>query len=214
MPPRYAIALSVLLLAVCGYVHGRWTDRWQKSTALEEAVARVVLVPLVIDDWHGEAVEADARSFAQAGAQSYWMRVYKHVRTRQSAMAILMCGRAGHMAVHTPEICYGGAGYELYDRPSVTPVRAESGTELGKMFTARFTKAAGLGSDLRLYWGWNPGDGWQAPRSPRWEFRGRPYLYKLYVSHDQAAAQNRDASAELLGTLLPALEKTLLLDER
>lgn len=162
MPRRVAVVLAVVLLAVCGVVHGRWTDRWQTSSDLEEAAARIEQVPLTVGAWRGDAVEVDARSFAQAGAQAYWARVYKKARTRQSALAILMCGRAGRMAIHTPEMCYGGAGYEMHDQPAPTPMRSSAGADLGEFFTARFTKATGLGSDLRLYWGWNPGEGWRA----------------------------------------------------
>ncbi len=209
MARNLAVAGALALIAVCGIVHGLWADRWQPSPALEEALTRVELVPLEIGDWKAETVAGDAEAFEQAGAQAYWTRWYTNTRKRQTVLAILMCGRAGRMAVHTPEVCYRGAGFELFDKPVATPLRAQEGADLGTFNTARFVKASNLSSPLRLYWSWNAGDGWRAPRSPRWEFRGRQFLYKLYVSHDQAPGNDQDAAAELLQQLLPELRKAL-----
>ena len=207
MPRSIAVSAALVLILVCGLVHGWWSERWQRSAALEEALAGVERVPLTIGAWQAETLATDAKAFEQAGAQAYWMRLYTHAQTRQSVLVILMCGRAGRMAVHTPEICYRGAGYELYDTPALASVRAEQGPGPAMFNTARFTKSSSLGSDLRLYWGWNAGEGWQAPASPRWQYRGRPFLYKLYVSTDYASGS--DAAADFLRALLPELDGNL-----
>jgi uncharacterized protein DUF3485 len=213
MPRFLAVAVALALLMICGVVHGWWADRWQKSAALEDACAKVPLAPMAFGDWQAQEIESEAAAFAQAGAQSYWTRQYTNARTRQTVLAILMCGRAGRMAVHTPEVCYRGAGFELYDAPAPTPLRSGAGEVLGTFLTARFAKSTSLGGDLRLYWAWNAGDGWQAPGSPRWAFRGRPFLYKLYVSHDLTSGSDQDAAADLLRHLLPELRATLFPDE-
>jgi uncharacterized protein DUF3485 len=212
MPRHLAVVVAVALILVCGVVHGWWSDRWQRSAALEEALARVARVPMTLGAWQAENVPADAKAFEQAGAQAYWMRAYTNTQNRHSVLAILMCGRAGRMAVHTPEVCYRGAGYDLFDAPASTVIRVEQGGELGAFNTARFTKAATLGNDLKLYWGWNPGAGWQAPANPRWEFRGRPFLYKLYVSTEYSAGH--DAAADFLRELLPELQHDLLSEDK
>lgn len=210
MPRQAAVVSALVVLVICGLVHGLWAERWHKSRALEEAVARVELVPMEFGDWKGEVLEGDAESFENAGAQAYWMRSYANAKN-QKVLAILMCGRAGRMAVHTPEVCFQGGRYELHDSPRPTLLRSEAGEELGTLNTARFIKTAGAG--LRLYWGWNPGDGWQAPSSPRWVFGGKPFLYKLYVSQIQVSGSDYDAAAELLRALLPELRKTLTAGE-
>ena len=213
MTRNQAVAAALALIAACGVVHGMRSERWHKSQMLEEALTRVEQAPMEFGDWKAEAIEGDAAAFAQAGAQAYWTRIYTNARKRQSILVILMCGRAGRMAVHTPEVCYRGAGYELFDKPAPTMLRSDGGDDLGRFNTARFAKGSTLGSSLRLYWSWNPGDGWQAPANPRWEFRGRQFLYKLYVSHDVATGNEPDAAAELLRHLLPELEKTLYAGE-
>lgn len=212
MPRQAAVVTALVVLVICGLVHGLWAERWHKSRALEEAVARVELVPMEFGDWKGEVLEGDAESFENAGAQAYWMRSYVNAKN-QKVLAILMCGRAGRMAVHTPEVCFQGGRYELHDSPAPTPLRSRTGEELGTLHTARFTKTGAAGAGLRLYWGWNPGDGWQAPSSPRWVYGGKPFLYKLYVSQIQGSGSDYDAAAELLRELLPELRKTLTAGE-
>ncbi len=102
------------------------------------------------------------------------------------------------MAVHTPEVCYRGAGYDLRATPAPALVRDENDVEAGTLWSARFTKQGDASSDLQLYWGWDAGDGWQAPANPRWEFRGRPYLYKLYVSQELSDPSAADRATEFL----------------
>ena len=201
-----ATLAAVVLLLAAGALHGVWSERWNRSEDLERAAALVADVPLRVGDWEGKDVQPDADEFDRAGARAFWMRSYVHARTKASVLAILMCGRAGKMAVHTPEVCYRGAGYELFDTPAATPF-GESGT----LFAADFSKPADSAAGLRLYWAWNAGDGWQAPTNPRWEFRGRPFLYKLYVASDLRQQGNRPTSPaqDFLNELLPELRRAL-----
>jgi hypothetical protein len=134
------------------------------------------------------------------------MRRYTH--KNQAATVLLMCGRAGRMSVHTPEICYQGLGYQVVE----TPVRQRvdfGGSRKGEFWTARFTKDMGPTGDLRLFWAWSPDGAWHAPSSPRWQFRGRPFLYKLYVVQDVGQDQPSEPGIEFLQQLLPELDKVL-----
>src|SRR5206468_8142907 len=107
---------------------------------LADAADRVNHVPIEVGDWKAEPVEADSAAFAQAGAERYWMRTYVDARRQTSLLVILMCGRAGRMAVHTPEVCYRGAGYDMLDDPAALSVTDERGGELGTFWSARFVK--------------------------------------------------------------------------
>ena len=66
---------------------------------------------------------------------------------------------------------------------------------------------------LRLYWAWNTRGEWEALASPRWQFRGAPFLYKLYVACDvgqtPVGAPQGDAAADFLRECLPALNAAL-----
>ena len=141
------------------------------------------------------------------------MRQYANPHTGDSTLVILMCGRAGRMSVHTPEVCYRGAGYEMHDQPAVRSFK-----DAGSFWTAQFTKKSAVTTNLRLCWAWNAHGKWEASASPRWQFRGEPFLYKLYVSHEASrqpgAAPGVDPTAEFMREFLPVLDRTLFVDSR
>jgi hypothetical protein len=202
------VAFGVVLGS--GVVHGVLTSRWQTSVELENAVGRVDTVPLTIGPWQGRNIESEEALFRQAGAQGYWVRRYE-VR-KQPITVILMCGPSGKMAVHNPEVCYQGAGYALVSDPRAQEVKMEDGATAGTLFTARFRKPQpGGASILRIDWGWNAHGVWLAPDSPRWTFRGEPFLYKLYIVREiqSKEAPGEDPNLALLKQLLPALQRAL-----
>jgi len=180
------------------------------SEQLDAAAARVALVPKAIGAWHAQDEATDDRAFEQTSAKGYLMRQYVNQETKASVLVILMCGRPGKMAVHTPEVCYSGAGYELHDQPAACAIQNEHSSEAAQFWTAQFTKKAGR---LRLYWAWNARGSWEASAAPRWQFRGEPFLYKLYVSRDvsqqSAVAPQADVTAEFLRRFVPELNRTL-----
>lgn len=202
----FLIALGVVLGA--GFVHGRWSDRWHRSPELERALARVPAVPTSFGNWLSRDVETDPAAFDLAGAQAWWMRIYTNERLGRSFLVILMCGRAGRMAVHTPEVCYRGAGFDMVGTPRPLTIRSDLGEDLGTFWTARFLRNGDGVTATRLYWGWSDGGPWQAAENPRWRFRGEPFLYKLYVSHDVLGTDDEsteEAARAFLRQLLPNL---------
>src|ERR1043165_2027863 len=207
-----AVLAGVILLASGVLRYSLATD----SEQLEEAVARLPHVPLQIGDWKAQEVakeDLDEPSFRQSGAKGYWVRTYVHQPTGAGVLVILMCGRPGKMAVHTPDICYRGAGYEMLDQPAVCSIKNDQGAEGLRLWTALFSKKTGVGKNLRLYWAWNSRGVWEASPNPRWQFRGAPFLYKLYVSRDRSlqpqAAADVDPAADLLRELAPELNRAL-----
>src|SRR4051794_39829223 len=126
MPRPAAILTAFALLLATGVAHGLRTERWSPSPALQEAVARVPHVPRAFGDWQGEDVEGDAESFGQTGARGWGVRNYVNRRDGSRVQAILMCGRPGRMSVHTPEVCYRGAGYEMLADPTGAVIRDEA----------------------------------------------------------------------------------------
>jgi len=193
--------MAFALLLIGGLVHGMWTQRWQPSPALDEACARLQAVPANAGRWKSTAVQGDPEAFRQARAVNYWMQQYAKDGAGQSITVILMCGRAGHMSVHTPDICYRGAGYEMAgDQVKETVAGAE-------FWTARFRREGDpAGNELRIRWAWSATGYWQAPASPRWTFGNEPFLYKLYVVYGGASDSMTD---EFLREFLPVLDKSL-----
>jgi hypothetical protein len=203
------IAIGVIVLS--GVVHGIWSSRWQTSERLDQAVARVPLVPKTAGDWHAEDVEVNPDAYAQTGALGYWMRRYKHQKTGNEVTVILMCGPSGKMSVHTPNICYQGAGFLIQGEPVECTVSEKNWT--AALWTADFAKETGAGDQrLRIFWSWTAGEQWSAPDNARFAFSGQPALYKLYVVRDMTfsrAALENDPAVDLMRQLLPLMDKTL-----
>ncbi|MGF1580831.1 MAG: exosortase-associated EpsI family protein [Gemmataceae bacterium] len=205
------IIVGTLVILGSGVVHGLLTSRWVPSEALQEATSRIPRVPLKFDDWVGNEIETDPEEFAQAGAKGYWMREYRSDQG-DSISVVLMCGPGGRMAVHTPEVCYRGLGFEVTGNPRTTTIVYGPGNQ-ARFKTAVFRKgSSGVSEKLRLFWGWGSDGNWQAPWRPRWTFGSRPALYKLYVIQKIASQSGQDETRiaeNFFQKLLPVLDKTL-----
>jgi hypothetical protein len=216
--PSFFLVTATVLLT--GWVHGLWSGRWQPNHELIEAVGRVDKVPLKVGDWNAETETSDDSEFYQAGAMSYWTRRYTHARTKESVLVILMCGRAGRMSVHTPEVCYQGAGFSLAGAPEPWTIKWQeiSSEATATFWTAQFRKDGTTSTPLRLLWGWNSRGDWQALKNPRWDTKGEPFLYKMYISLDGASEPRRNQEAqpadmrraqEFLHEFLPRMQEAL-----
>src|SRR4051794_13674631 len=108
------IALNVTALTLVifsGVAHGIWTGRWARSHAFESAVAGLGRVPGSFGDWTSTLLPLDQRSVAVAEIAGYVTRKFENRRDGIRITVLLVCGRPGPIAVHSPEWCYGGAGY-------------------------------------------------------------------------------------------------------
>jgi hypothetical protein len=209
------ILVAFALVGGAGVVHGLWTSRWHQSEDLQAALARVPKVPMTVGEWKARELEVSAEEFARAGALAYWSRRYERKlpgKGVQAVNVILMCGPSGRMAVHTPEVCYAGTGYEMVGSADPLELRVPGG-ESAEFWTARFRKETpGQAGQLRLLWSWGADGAWQAPERPRFVFAGRPALYKLYVLREgtgKDAPGSLDPSALFLTRFLPELNRTL-----
>jgi len=201
---------AIVLLA--GFVHGVWTNRWHQSSDLDAAALRLADLPHSVGDWKGERSELDAQDLAASGAAGYWMQRFTNCRTGAVVTVVLLCGRPGPMSVHRPAFCYRGAGFEVMAPAAKCKVAVEARSSAG-FWTGRFCKTEPVGTTcLRILWSWNGGDGWEAADSPRLAFARFPALYKLYLIHEMASAQellDDDPSINLLRQLLPEWDKVL-----
>ena len=200
-----ALIASVALIA-CGIVHGFWTDRWVPPVETEQAAERLNSVPLEIGDWDGEVNEVK-KGEAGVGVAGCIKRRYVNRKTGMAVSLFLVCGRPGPVSIHTPESCYGASGFLLNTKGRFD---AESGDNLWK--TDAFRTSATEETRLRLYWGWNSGNGWTASDDARRQFVRQPVLHKLYVVRELDGLTDTPRSEpceEFLRLLLPALQTTL-----
>jgi hypothetical protein len=208
-PFLLAATLAALLGDVCLY--GLWTNRWKNTRELEAAVARLSAVPREVGSWRGQDLALTARELQEAEIAGYLHRRYEDRRTKAAVTVLLVCGRAGPLSVHTPDICYRGSGYQ-------GGACVHSSVDVGRpgnvplFWAATFRKPQATAAALRIYWSWNARDRWEAPANPRLAFAGRPALYKLYLVRPMTSNNEQledDACKDFLRLFLPLLERSL-----
>jgi hypothetical protein len=133
----------------------------------------------------------------------YINRTYTHQETGQSVDVALIAGPPGPTAVHTPEICFSSRAYDLDSGPGEVALPGTS-ARLDSFWSMTF-KPKRVGADqLQVYYGWSLGDRWVASSSPRFEFGGRPLLFKIQLAalHDgQPGADATDPCRDFLTSL-------------
>jgi hypothetical protein len=205
------IKAGLVLVVLSGLLHGVWTRRWKDGRELETAVARLNDVPLTVGEWSGRDEGLDAQEVAQAGLAGTWRRRYVHRRTGATLTVLLMCGRSGAAAVHTPEWCYRGVGYEP-ERPQRLRVTDADGTA-AEFWAGKFRKPDAVAAPgLRIFWGWNASGAWQAPDYPRLAFARYPALYKLYIVRELTSpgeTLDEDPTVGFLQEFLPVADRAL-----
>ena len=207
------ILISVLLVASIGVVHGVYTDRWGASGHLERALTGLPRIPLQMGDWTGEEVPHDAEELSRAGIKGGVFRRYTNSRTRETVSVLVVCGRGGPLSVHTPDICYGGAGYRQLEVEKRKELQIADGTR-HSFKVARFIKPGDvIPTQLEIYWTWSrDGDAWQAPENPRFVLARSPALFKMYVLREffpKSRAESLPSCESFLNETLPVIRQTL-----
>ena len=188
MIDRIRTSAAVILIVGAGVLHGAWTNRWGPSPALAAMGSRFESVPMVIGDWKATALDLGARERALTGASASLARVYTNAGRGISVSVLLVGGLPGDISMHTPDICYPGAGYSW---GSATPYECRYGGDEHRRAGLRSAVATRGGTNpsiLRIFWGWNASKGWEAPEEPRWRFRSESALSKLYIIRETAGA--------------------------
>ncbi len=206
------VALSIVIATAI--LTGQWANRWKTSNELDVAVARLDRVPLVIGDWAGRAEPIDPRAMAAEELDGFLVRRYENGRIGRKFGVLLACGRPGPVAVHTPDVCYPGAGYEIAQtQPQRSVLRLGTGHADAEFLWARFRRDGSITRDgLCVQWSWNATNKWSAPNNPLFAFAGQRFLYKLYVISEMTGEDEpADVGVEtdFLRQLLPELEKVL-----
>lgn len=209
MPQALPLATASLLVVLTGIVPGTWSDRWGASSDLQDAVAHLDRIPLALGDWQGTKDELDPRQIAQAELAGYAVRRYE--KNQRSVTTLLVCGRPGPIARHTPDVCYRGIGFEALGVPKRLHNPEPGSTEEFWVTTMRKPQAGGV-TYLRVFWSWKAQGSWEAVDNPRWSYASRRALYKLYVIQELSRPDEplEDSPAvEFIRQGLPSLNAAL-----
>jgi Protein of unknown function (DUF3485) len=206
---------GVGLLLGAGFLHGRWTDRQYSATELKDAADRLTQLPRTIGDWRGgEDKPLEARVLKASGAEGILLRSYVNQQSHAQIDVLLVCGRPGPVAVHTPDVCYQGAGNEV---GKAIGLRVETGADQPaaefKMVGVKTGGGKANPAELEVLWSWNADGRWLTPTFPRLKFAAYPILYKLYVIRTlgDAEVKGNDMSVKFLELLLPEVQRSVLL---
>jgi hypothetical protein len=205
------LLVGAVLLVVSGVVNGIWTNRWTVSAAVSASCSRLESVPATLGDWQGQPFELDARQLTVAEVSGHLARRYVHKRSGREVNLVLLCGRAGPLSVHQPDVCYVGAGYHLAAGPEKW-APSEDGAGRCDFWMARFTRPGQETTPLRVFWAWSGTGDWRAADKPRLAFGGQPALYKIYISHRMTRPDepiDEGVGREFLQVLLPELRRRL-----
>ena len=200
---RYVpVVLALTFVVAAGVAHGVWTGRWGGRESLDEPLARLARVPASFGDWEGQDQALDERQRVRAGIEGYVLRRYRNRHTGAQVMVLLVCGRVGPIAVHTPDVCYEGAGYTR-----TGDVEGHAAGDAAFQVATFREENVPVPSRLRVYWSWSDGGAWRAPRFPRWAFARSPALFKLYVVRRTLRADDADPVPGFLPDLLAQLSE-------
>jgi hypothetical protein len=198
------LAATVLIVGT-GIVHGYWTDRWAPAVEPKVAADQLSSLPMVIGQW--EAKDAGTPGESVPGVVGSLQRSYMHRITGATVTLALVCGRPGPVSIHTPDSCYAASGYRVGDQ---SVLNVAPGVDFWTADAVR-TKASEE-TRLRIFWAWNPGEGWTAPPDARTAFARYPVLHKLYVLRELSSLAEpvkEDPALDFLRLLMPAMNERL-----
>jgi hypothetical protein len=123
----------------------------------------------------------------------------------------MVCGRGGPISVHTPDVCYAGAGYRQVNDEKLTDLEL-GGDGTHTFRSLRFGLPGGESpTQLEILWAWSEdGREWTAPDNARLTLARLPALYKLYVVREFLPGTRAESSGvceEFLRQALPEVRR-------
>src|SRR5262249_9126244 len=160
------------------------------------SAARLDKLPMDFGEWHGTETPINLTVAAIGQFANAKQRTYVNPRTHVEFNTMVVCGRPGPISVHTPEVCFPGAGYTMVGEPVTINFPLGEGLPDGEFKFARFRKQGANGGEMEAFWAWTTDGHWQAPDYPRWVFGRFPALYKAYITRG-APAENQSTEEGL-----------------
>jgi hypothetical protein len=205
------VALVLGVTVGAGVTHGLLTNRWRPRPSMVIAARRLERqMPQRIGNWvlrGEEELKADVQETLHC-AGFVWQR-YEHVETGDRVSVFVVLGPHGPIAVHTPEICFSSSDHQAQGERQVVRIEDVQGNK-HELWDLYFKANDVEASDMRVMYAWSSGGAWQAAKSPRYDYAGAPYLYKIQLSGPPPAdGSGFDACSDFLKEFLAQLQQRL-----
>ena len=196
------IVIAILAIVSLTVVEGVMSERWADSRHCGYCAALLDDVPTQIGNWKSTDNQVTEVERKGAGARGYVSRTYRNEAKDKEVGVWFIVGHARDTFRHTPDICYGGNGFEMQGDQTRYELPLADGKK-ASFFVATFTKPNVMGGEMkqRVFWTWFKPDAdsqepvvWRVPEgmsasSLRYEFAAAPALYKLYFTVSGAEAE-------------------------
>ena len=202
--------LAMGLTVASGAAIGKMSNRWGPSQTSLAAARKLEEFPEQFGNWKLKSSEGMSETAVKMlECSGYISRVYKNQESGESVNLAVIVGPSGPISVHTPEVCFSSRDHKTLESRKPTAVGAS-----GDQFWAMTFESNDVNANLiRVYYGWTPGNQWEATENPRFSFAGCPYLYKIQLaSHIPAGTDltNTDPCKNFLEDFIPKIESYLV----
>lgn len=196
------LVITAITSMARNYLEAGWTNQ----SSIESHAENLRQLPEQIGDWVCSSTDDlpdNARKILKC--HGFINRSYWNSQTGATVTVAILFGPRGPIAVHTPEICYSGAGTRpVADKRSVEIKTAEKSD---RFWTIQFSRGAEQSPSLEVWYAWSDGGPWTASEQPR--FWLTDSLYKIQLAGTPAKTNAESDCKSFLRALVPVLRQKL-----
>lgn len=217
MSPWVWMAVTCLLLGISGGV--RFWREWTFSALAEESAAcpfALSDLPRELGTWQAKdnaEIQLDPEVARFAGASDHIMRDYHDQKTGELASVMALYGLGTMVYLHSPEVCYPAAGYQLFMGPVDRTIEVPGLSGPLRYRWAVYRKqVGGLSRYEEVYHAFLHHGDWVTDASDRWKtFRHYPGLFKIQVARIVSALpeDSQGPCLSLLGEMARQIQDRL-----
>jgi Protein of unknown function (DUF3485) len=198
---KIAVGVAVVLCGVSAVAHGWLDSRWGNQPDLVKRASLLASLPEVLGDWSLiESRDLDDNAAKLLRCYGYNHTVYQNKQTGKNVVLAVLFGPRGPIAVHTPEICYSGAGVQAAGGRSLVAIGEKPSHSFWKV---SFLSKVDAKPEIDVYYAWSDGGPWQAAKQPR--FWMIDNLYKIQIAGPPRIAGQPSDCEQFLQQVVPHL---------
>jgi hypothetical protein len=194
------LLLTAIMTSICWY----YERGWKSQSELTVIADRLKTLPERFGEWS----RVDQEPLAPSAEKLLQCHGYiNHTYANSSTGAIVKCavlfGPRGPIAVHTPEVCYGGQGLTAIGKRSIQSV--QNGERKDQFWRVEFSVKNSPDVPMEVWYAWTDNGPWIASENPR--FWLTDSLYKIQIATSSSNASTE--CADFLESFLPALRERI-----